>query len=138
MKISRTNAVEETIADIFSIFILFIGLSYLLRPEMWLALIIEANNNPYWALLIAMVTLPFGLVVVFGHNIWVWDWPVLVTIIGWVMTIKSCLYLVCPTWSNRFMSMPEKNLRRLILAGGTFMTLTGILLVYTNILKAGI
>lgn len=128
----------EIIADIFSIFILVIGLSYLLQAGMWLDLVMEANNNSHWALLIAMVTLPFGLAVVFGHNIWVWDWPVLVTVIGWVMTIKSCLYLVWPTWSNRFMSMPEKDLRRLILTGGTIMTLAGILLVYANILRPGL
>jgi len=52
-------------------------------------------------LIIGMYTLPTGLVILLGHNIWAWDWPVVVTIAGWGMTIKATLYLIFPALPNR-------------------------------------
>jgi len=39
---------------------------------------------------------PPGLVILLGHNLWVWNWPVFVTIAGWGMTTKATLLPALP------------------------------------------
>ena len=46
--------------------------------------------------LFALMILPLGLAIVFTHNDWVLDFPIIVTVIGWVWTVKATLWLIIP------------------------------------------
>lgn len=35
------------------------------------------------------ITMLLGLVTVVAHNVWVWDWPVVITVLGWMTLIKG-------------------------------------------------
>ena len=59
-------------------------------------------------LIIGMYTLPTGLVILLGHNMWAWDWPVFVTIAGWGMTIKATIYLIFPAVPNRMIDNADR------------------------------
>ncbi len=48
-----------------------------------------------------MDTLPIGVILIVGHNVWVWDWPLALTVAGWAMTIKCTLYLLVPHTADR-------------------------------------
>jgi hypothetical protein len=37
-----------------------------------------------------------GLAIVLTHNVWIWDWPVIITIIGWLMMVRGTLRIVVP------------------------------------------
>ena len=37
-----------------------------------------------------------GLAIVLTHSVWVASWPVLITILGWLMTIGGAARIVCP------------------------------------------
>lgn len=52
-----------------------------------------------------MMSVIIGMLIVVNHNIWVQDWPVLVTIIGWGALIKGFLYLAFPTTLMSFRPM---------------------------------
>ena len=43
-----------------------------------------------------MISFPAGLAVVLIHNVWVADWPVIITIMGWLATISGAIRLVAP------------------------------------------
>ena len=66
------------------------------------------KRTGYAPVIIGMETLPTGLVILLGHNIWAWDWPVFVTIAGWGMTIKATLYLIFPTLPNRMIENADR------------------------------
>jgi hypothetical protein len=72
------------------------GLSHLLHPKLWGALLHELLAGRYVPLLIAAYSLPVGLLIVAGHNIWAWDVRLLTTVAGWIMTVKSIVYLLYP------------------------------------------
>ena len=44
----------------------------------------------------ALMILPWGLAIVFTHNDWVLDFPIIVTVIGWVWTVKATCWLIVP------------------------------------------
>lgn len=43
--------------------------------------------------LLAIMTLIFGLLLVVSHNIWVKDWPVVITILSWLVLCSGLLRL---------------------------------------------
>jgi hypothetical protein len=38
----------------------------------------------------------FGLVIVTSHNVWMYDWPVLITIIGWITLLQGVSRVFMP------------------------------------------
>jgi hypothetical protein len=47
------------------------------------------------------ITMLLGLFTVVAHNIWVWDWPVVITILGWSTLIKGIMKVGFPVVINR-------------------------------------
>lgn len=47
------------------------------------------------------VTMLLGLVTVILHNVWVWDWPVVITILGWGTLLKGIEKVGFPDRVNR-------------------------------------
>lgn len=45
---------------------------------------------------LGFISLILGVLLVQYHNIWVKDWPVLITIIGWAALIKGFLFIAYP------------------------------------------
>jgi len=42
------------------------------------------------------IFLAVGLLIVVDHNVWVPDWPVLITIIGWILILQGLMRLFVP------------------------------------------
>lgn len=37
-----------------------------------------------------------GLLVLLFHNVWAWDWRVLITLLGWIFTVRGCVRILFP------------------------------------------
>lgn len=85
--------------------LIVLGLSHIVQPRLWTMLFAELLTRPYAGLVIGMFTLPFGLLILLGHNTWALNVSVIVTILGWGWTIKGSLYLLAP-------AVPQKVARR--------------------------
>src|SRR3989338_8130325 len=46
--------------------------------------------------------LAFGMTLVTYHNVWVWDWPVLITVIGWMSMLKGATFIAFPQLLSAF------------------------------------
>src|SRR5437899_1033707 len=75
---------------------LVFGLSHAMYPATWAALLLPLRERETGGLLLASFNFPVGLVVILGHNVWVWDLAVIVTVAGWMTTLKSATYLLFP------------------------------------------
>ena len=63
---------------------------------MWLRVVRDAMARPADYFHLVILTLVLGLAVVAGHNVWVADWPVVITLFGWILVVKSTLFLLFP------------------------------------------
>ncbi len=52
--------------------------------------------NPALILVTGVLAMTTGLAIVNSHNHWVWGWPVIVTLFGWVLTIGGLVRIVLP------------------------------------------
>jgi hypothetical protein len=84
------------------------GVSHALCPAQWVALLWPLRERDTGGFILAAMSLPIGLVIILGHNIWVWDLPVIVTAAGWLTTLKSVVYLVFPRAHMRVMRAGER------------------------------
>ena len=80
----------------FAIGWLIFGISHLLYPAEWAALFLPLRERATGGLLLATFYLPLGLAVVLAHNVWVLGLPVVVTLAGWILVVKSLVYLFYP------------------------------------------
>lgn len=81
--------------------LVIVGLSHAAHPRLWSEFFDAIKRTGFASLMIGLYTLPTGLVILLGHNDWAWDWPVIVTIFGWAMTVKATVYLLLPRITDR-------------------------------------
>ncbi len=83
---------QRVLAPIF----LIVGVSHVLHPYRWADFFMRLKQTGQAAFVIAILTMPLGMLIVVGHNRWEWDWPLFLTLAGWGMTVKSAVYLLWP------------------------------------------
>ena len=115
----------------FAIGFLVFGISHLLYPGKWAALFLPLRERDTGGLLVATFTLPLGLIIVLAHNIWVWGLPVIVTLLGYGMILKSLFYLFFPRALFPLMAS-GRRMRRGFTIAGVAMILLGALLLYDS------
>ena len=84
------------LAKVFGGYFLVVGLSMALRRKE-LSLLFEAfaEDRPltYLASVFALI---LGLLLVASHNVWTGGWPLLITLLSWLVLIKAIAYLLLP------------------------------------------
>lgn len=81
-----------------SYFIIF-GLLSLITKQ--LGKTIEMTDNKAFVISTGYITLIMGLVTVILHNVWVADWRIAITILGWSTLIKGILKIGFPEFIHK-------------------------------------
>ena len=63
------------------------------------------EDSPGLTMVSGAMTLIIGMLLVEYHNIWVQDWRVLVTIVGWAALLKGVLFIAFPDYLSHFKPM---------------------------------
>jgi len=124
---------ELLIERMFAAGFLIAGLSHLLHPTLWGELFQELLQSRHAPLVIAVYSLPMGLLIVAGHNVWAWDVAVITTVAGWIMTLKSVVYLLIPQTLRRV--APRDFRGRKFTGIGAVMSGLGVWMVYGAFLR---
>ena len=56
----------------------------------------EFMRNPALLYLSGLLSMTAGVAILLAHNVWVANWPVLITILGWLATIGGVVRMVAP------------------------------------------
>ena len=64
-------------------------------PEGYVGVLRDMNNQSATVIL-GMFALLAGLAIVNSHNLWVSDWRVIITILGWLAIVRGALSLLFP------------------------------------------
>ena len=96
----------------------------------------DEGLSPVFTYIFTAALLPWGLAVVWIHNEWVFDFPVIVTLIGWIWTVKCFLWLVIPDLLRKFLkpALPALKNHWFLRGYGVFIAILGILIIlsYSN------
>ena len=73
-----------------------IALGILINLGMYESMIVEALHTGVLFYLSGLLSLLAGLAIVNLHNMWCADWRVIITILGWLMTIGGIIRIAVP------------------------------------------
>ena len=92
------GAMETTLflATVIGLYFLVIGLHMALRGKELRGLFEAFADNRPLTYLTSVFALILGLLLVVSHNVWVAGWPVIVTLLSWLVLIKAVAYLLLP------------------------------------------
>ena len=84
------------IAKIISVIYLSVGLGAVFSADHYRKLLDDMFNNAALTYLAGLIAVIVGFLLVYYHNVWVTDWTVLITIIGWLGLIKGVMIIAFP------------------------------------------
>lgn len=84
------------IAKIFAVVYVTVGLGMLFNFKYYQKAMKDVLKNPVTAMYGGMFALAIGFVMITFHNIWIQDWTVIITVLGWAALVKGALLLLIP------------------------------------------
>ena len=81
------------LAKVIGLYFVILSLFVLIRSKVMNEVIQEVTSNPGMMFLMAVVTLILGIMLIVSHNIWVADWRVIITVLGWLIFVGGIVRL---------------------------------------------
>lgn len=92
------------LAKALAIYLVIISIALLCHPARYKAAIMDMKDNQPLMLIMGLLAIIVGALMVVAHNIWVMDWPVLITILGWLALIKGTVILLFPQFFRNLLA----------------------------------
>ncbi len=94
------------LTQVIGVYLVLIGLICIVKRKMMMQAMGDVVTNKSLLYVIAIIELIAGISLVISHNIWVWNYAVIVTIVGWLMLIEALAYLALPySWVKKIFRM---------------------------------
>lgn len=120
--------IEQWIQQFFAIQLVLIGLSHLLYAKEWSKFFALIQKSGVPSIIIVMYTLPSGIIIVIGHQVWS-GIPLILTLIGWGYLLKCVLYLLISKLADKPVDNMAKGQRGLQTVGIVMAVLGGVVAV---------
>jgi hypothetical protein len=105
------------------------GIGLLLTPRMFRAMATELIGSVLLIYLFGLIDFTAGLAIVLTHNVWVANWRVLITLIGWLLLIRGAIRILAADRLKPFAAKLFRN-KLLIPVSGGVMVILGLILCY--------
>jgi hypothetical protein len=117
------------LAKVLGIYLVVKGVAGLSNLKYYARLVAEIARNEALILFIACFDLLVGLAIVIAHNVWVADWQVGITIVGWIAVLKG-LFVLNPRAAGHWMKkFSDENT---LMTCGIVAVSLGVFLVYVG------
>lgn len=90
------------LAKSWGIFIILICSALLIRRKDFKKMLRDINDGELYFLYGGIMALLIGVPHIIGHNVWAYDWRVIVTLLGWASLIKGIVLLFVPNLGIKF------------------------------------
>lgn len=81
--------ITYTLAQIMGLYLFLVGIAMLLHPKNFKIVLTDVEQSKTLFVYSGLISTILGLIIIRIHNIWVPNWPVVVTLIGWFIFIKG-------------------------------------------------
>jgi hypothetical protein len=116
------------IAKLMGPILLVVGLSVLIDEKSMRAIAKEVLGSRALIYIFGIIDLLLGLVLVTVHNVWAWDWRLIITVIGWLSLVRGLVRILCAPWVM-------KNAAKMLKKEGLLMGVTIVMLILGAVLS---
>jgi hypothetical protein len=118
------------LAQVIGLYLFLVSLAMLVHHQRFKKTAMDLTGIPLMITLTGICMLLLGLLIVVDHNIWVPDWPVVVTIIGWILLLQGLMRLFVP---DAFIRMSKDMQGKMVYTLGCWVRLfVGIYLIWAG------
>jgi len=103
------------------------GLGFLINPAHYRRLVHDFFANGPLIYFSGVLALLMGLIMIEIHNLWVADWRVIITVIGWLSLIKGVIRVVLPGRGARVARAFNEGAHVLTISASAMLALGAIL-----------
>jgi hypothetical protein len=75
-----------------------VGVALLIKPQMFRTILPEFIRSPTLVYLAGFIGLLAGMALVLTHHVWVLDWRLIITVIGWLTLVRALITIFQPQW----------------------------------------
>ena len=108
-------------------YIMVIAIGLLFNLKVYQKIIEDFFKNVALIYVTGLITFVAGLAIVILHNLWVLDWRIIITLLGWNVFIKGIWLIVSPDTSAKIAASFAKN-NKLVIVSWIIMLVVGIFL----------
>lgn len=90
------SCISIFLAQVVGLYVFFMSLAMLVHHQRFKKIMNEFLGHAPSLTLTGGLGLILGLLILSCHNVWVSDWPVLITLIGWLVLIQALMRLFFP------------------------------------------
>ena len=119
------------LAKLIGFAFLIVGFALIIKTKNFQKTFKEISKSDAFMTLIAILPLVAGLGVVLSHNIWINNWTVMITIIGWVMLIIGLVRLFFHKFIMEKIAMISKNKITIKTIGLVLIVIGAVLLFFS-------
>jgi hypothetical protein len=116
------------IAKLMGPILLAVAIAILIDQKAMRAMAKEFLGSRALIFIFGIVDLLLGLVLVLVHNVWVMDWRVIITLIGWISIVRGLVRILFAPWI-------VKNAPGLLRKQGLLMTISIVMLTLGAVLS---
>ncbi|WP_019217878.1 hypothetical protein [Legionella tunisiensis] len=128
--IGRENhGLNPFLARVIGWYFVIISLYMLCCQQALKAIITDILGQRALMFFIGILTVVLGLLLVISHNVWVMGWPVIITLIAWLVLIGGVFRLINPELLTKIARKWLRNPAYLIIAAIIYL-LIGLFLLY--------
>jgi uncharacterized membrane protein len=86
------------IAQLLGPIFVVVGVALLAKPQMFRTILQEFIRSATLLYLAGFIGLLGGMAMVLAHNVWVPNWRLIITLIGWVTIVRAVITIFQPQW----------------------------------------
>jgi hypothetical protein len=109
---------------------LAVGVAVFLNGVSFRTMADEVMRSRALVFISGMLSMVAGLAIVLVHNQWVANWPVLITIIGWLGTISGAARIICPGKVEEFGRKVIQHKHGMMIGGAIWLAVGAILIFF--------
>ena len=121
------------LAKLIGLYLILVAGAMLLNKKDISLLFGVYTKNPKAIYLTGIVDAMIGLALVLSHNIWTWDYRVVITIVGWLLLLRGAGRMLAPDAVAKSLLKFKKIGQGPILAMLVFLLLVGVYLAYMGL-----
>jgi hypothetical protein len=122
---------EVAVTKLAAVCFFVVGVSHVVRPRAWAQFFVDLRGRgETGSLLNALLHFPLGVLIVSFHNVWR-GLPVVLTLIGWGLVLKSFIYFVFPAHGAKVLARVSVERSWGFVVAGLFSVALSGLLVFS-------
>ncbi|MCE0722495.1 hypothetical protein [Legionella resiliens] len=120
---------SKFLSKVLGIYLIIVSLAMFANLQQFTIYVQELLKDAPLMLVTGFWTLIIGLLMVVTHNVWQWNWRLLITLIGWIILLKGTSMIFYPHYVDRATLVFMQDTSMAYSAAG-FELILGIILSY--------